>query len=260
MASRSFSVGKVAVSLALAAGGTYGFLVYRRTRATDSKRIQRFDRIPDAFRQSPTITKIVNVKNHAAIGDSRFIAIDIPSQHQHLSDETLLAKFVQGFFGGVVISPERMTLQTLGLNLVHFSQAQIPAKAPSPIWRKNQLSDTALPPLHSVLYGVFQVLDLQLTTEDDSEGRKGDTESHIDFGFGSDQVGFAGAHRFSVVRPKKDPNSDVETVQIHYHSTACNPKTNKPMGPAFMFRFHEAYGEFLFREGIAEVVSYIQGA
>lgn len=96
---------------------------------------------------------------------------------------------------------------------------------------------------------------MQLTSEDDRRAGKA-TESYIDFGFGSDQVGFAGAHRFSIVR---SAGAD-ETVRIHYHSTACNPKVNKPLGPGFMFRFHEAYGEFLFREGIAEVLSYMREA
>lgn len=124
MASR-FSAGKVFASFALAAGGTYGFMVYNRTRATDSTRIQRFEKIPDAFQQSSTISKIVNAKNHPAKGDSRFITVDVPPQHKDVSDELLLAQFVKGFFGGVVISPERMTLQTLGLNLVYFSRRNL---------------------------------------------------------------------------------------------------------------------------------------
>lgn len=55
------------------------------------------------------------------VGDCRSITIEIPPQHQDVSDEVLLAKFVKGFFGGAVLSIERTVLQIMGINMVHLN-------------------------------------------------------------------------------------------------------------------------------------------
>lgn len=123
MALRTVSGKILATSLvaAVTMGGTYGFMVQRRVRLVDRGQITRFGTIPESFEKSRSVSEIVNAGNHTRVSDSRFIALDIPSQHHGVSDEVLLAKFVRGYFGGAVIGPERRTLQTLGLNLVHFT-------------------------------------------------------------------------------------------------------------------------------------------
>ncbi|KAI5460872.1 hypothetical protein BGZ63DRAFT_358057 [Mariannaea sp. PMI_226] len=210
---------------------SWGVQVYMHTRIPDSAQIQQFMDIPDSFRKSPTIDKIVNARRHQAPGDSLCVTIELPPQHKDVSDEQLLAKFVQGYFGGSVISLERSVLRILGRNLT-------------------------LPPLHSVLYGVFQVLDVQLESSQSSLSSGTPTESFIDFGFGSNQFIFAGAHRFSVVRSAEKSANGRELVQIHCYSTSCNPTEDKPLGPGFMYTFHAIYNSFLFREGVAMVLSF----
>jgi hypothetical protein len=123
MALRTLSGKILATSLvaAVTVGGTYGFMVQRRVKLVDRGQITRFETIPESFEKSKSVSEIVNAGNHARVSDSRFIALDIPSQHHNVSDEALLAKFVKGYFGGAVIGPERRTLQTLGRNLVHFT-------------------------------------------------------------------------------------------------------------------------------------------
>lgn len=120
---RSISSKLLATSLvtAIALGGTYGFLVHQRVKAVDRKRITILNTAPDAFRQSRSIKEIVNIKGHRDLGDSRHITVEIPAHLQNEPDEALLARFVKGYFGGIVIGPERLTLQTLGLNLVKFT-------------------------------------------------------------------------------------------------------------------------------------------
>jgi hypothetical protein len=121
------------------------------------------------------------------------------------------------------------------------------------------LADEKLPPLHSIIFGVFQVLDKQLFSVDKNLIEDPATESYVDFGFGSDRFIFAGAHRFSIVRLKQKSDGGRELVQIHYYSMSCNPTKNQPLKGGFMFWFHEMYGEYLFREGVSEVLSYTQG-
>ncbi|KAJ4321741.1 hypothetical protein N0V84_005174 [Fusarium piperis] len=235
-------------------GGTYGFMVQRRVRLVDRGQITRFETIPESFAKSKSVSEIVNAGNHARVSDSRFIALDIPSQHHDVSDEVLLAKFVKGYFGGAVIGPERRTLQTFGLNLVHFTKAAPVAR--TDIWSRNDLSDTKLPSLNTVLYGVFQTLDLHLTQQlKDGPGR---TESYVDFGFGSDKFMFGGVHRFAIVRSKDEEGE--ETVQVHCQSMSCNPSVNKPLRPWWMFEFHKAYADLLFRDGVSEIKRWMGSA
>ena len=123
MAFRTFSSKLVASSVfaALAAGGTYGFLVHRRISATDPKKITIFDTTHDSFQKSLSVSEIVNAKKHHQMEDSRFITLEIPPQHQNITDEVLLARFIKGYFGGLVLTPERILLKTIGLNLTTFT-------------------------------------------------------------------------------------------------------------------------------------------
>ncbi|EEU39455.1 uncharacterized protein NECHADRAFT_70193 [Fusarium vanettenii 77-13-4] len=233
MALRTVSGKILATSLvaAVTVGGTYGFMVQRRVRLVDRGQITRFETIPESFEKSRSVSEIVNAGNHARVSDSRFIALDIPSQHHDVSDEVLLAKFVKGYFGGAVIGPERRTLQTLGRNL--------------------------LPSINTVLFGVFQTLDSHLAKEQVKDGVDR-TESYVDFGFGSDKFWFGGVHRFAVVRSRNEEGE--ETVQVHCQSMSCNPSVNKPLRPSWMFAFHKAYADLLFRDGVSEIKRWMGSA
>lgn len=116
------------------------------------------------------------------------------------------------------------------------------------------MSDNQLPPLYSELFGVFQVIDAQIDPKSHLKDQQGRTESYIDFGFCSDQSRFAGVHRFSVVRSNGESPSQ-QAVQIHLQSMTCNPMVNKPLAMQSMFKFHLAYAELLFREGVSQVTA-----
>jgi hypothetical protein len=69
-------------------------------------------------------------------------------------------------------------------------------------------------------------------------------------------VEFAGVHRFSVVRSKSEEFKK-QTVHIHFQHITCNPIVNKPLSPQFMLGFHEMYADYLFRDGIAEIRTWM---
>jgi hypothetical protein len=124
----------------------------------------------------------------------------------------------------------------------------------SHIWSTAQLSAHNPPPLDTLLFGVFRVVDSKI----ESANASSQTYSYIDFAFGSDDGFIAGVHRFSVKREagstageKDDENTT--TVTVEFAHSGCNPRENKPLKPDFLHTLHLWYAMFLFREGVAEV-------
>ncbi|KAH6968930.1 hypothetical protein DER45DRAFT_548043 [Fusarium avenaceum] len=249
MALRTLSQKILATSLVavVTTAGVYGFTVRKRVSIVDRNLITRSTTIPSTFEKSKSVSEIVNFKDHVHHSDWRYITLDIPAQHD-VPDEVLLAKFVKGFFGGAVLRPERLTLQMLGIKLVHFSRAA----QTTALWSLKDIPETTLLPDNSVLFGAFQVLDSRIAKAGDNKHLPKQTESYVDFAFGSDEVGFAGVHRFSVVRSQKD-QSEEQTVQIHFQHMTCNPTVNKPLRMQWMLGFHEMYADYLFRDGVGEI-------
>ena len=118
------------------------------------------------------------------------------------------------------------------------------------------IPETTILPINSVLFGVFQVLDSKIAQPESSKHLAKPSESYVDFGFGSDSVGFAGVHRFSVVRSKSNDGKG-QKVEIHSQNMTCNPIVNKPLRPRFMLGFHEIYTDYLFRDGIVEIKTWM---
>jgi hypothetical protein len=123
MALRTLSQKILATSVVaiVTTAGVYGFTVRKRVSIVDKNLITRSNTIPSTFEKSKSVSEIVNFRKHVHHSDWRFITLDIPAQHHDVPDEVLLAKFVKGFFGGAVLRPERLTLQMLGIKLVHFA-------------------------------------------------------------------------------------------------------------------------------------------
>ncbi|WZH43346.1 uncharacterized protein QYS62_004350 [Fusarium acuminatum] len=256
MALRTLSQKILATSLVaiVTTAGVYGFTVRKRVSIVDRNLITRSTTIPSTFEKSKSVSEIVNFKKHVHHSDWRFITLDIPAQHD-VPDEVLLAKFVKGFFGGAVLRPERLTLQMLGIKLVHFSRAE----KTTVLWSLKDIPETKLLPDNSVLFGAFQVLDSRIAEVGDIKHLPKQTESYVDFAFGSDEVGFGGVHRFSVVRSQKE-QSEEQTVQIHFQHMTCNPTVNKPLRMQWMLGFHEMYADYLFRDGVGEIKRWMSQA
>lgn len=72
--------------------------------------------------------------------------------------------------------------------------------------------------------------------------------SYVDVAFGDDRRGFAGFHRFEIIREKE------AGVTIWFSSMSCNPTSDKAPFPGFVAVFHEIYAERLFWDGIRGVL------
>ena len=98
----------------------------------------------------------------------------------------------------------------------------------------------------------------------EARARAGEGEglSYIDVGFGDDRSGFAGLHRFEVMRERdardvkagNESEEEKEGVTVWYSSFSCNPLVNKTLSPPLLFEFHKFYAKTLFRDGIREVL------
>ncbi|KAF2029129.1 hypothetical protein EK21DRAFT_68361, partial [Setomelanomma holmii] len=199
------------------------------------------DDVSDSFKTSKAVA-ITNPNKHIAINDSRRITIKLPKV---LSDEEILARFVKGFFGGWWFGPERAALKSFGKILVGFEGLK-EAPVSKRIWSNAKLSNSHVPPLYSVLFGAFRVVDLMVAHPKDEE------DSYIGFAFGSDNWPLAGAHRFCISR--RDEVGGENVVTIKFVHSGCDPRENKPLSPAFLQTLHLWYAMVLFREGIAEVM------
>jgi hypothetical protein len=143
------------------------------------------------------------------------------------------------------------------------------------IWTGQQLSRDCLPRIGSVLFGTFQVIDVNKTGDGDpSHDASADLinirEKYIDIGFGSDRFSFSGFHRWSVSRvdPADDMYGHPETtvsasgaqdpstrLRITLTCFVCNPSLDKPVvGGLLLHTFHLMYARLLFREAVAKVL------
>jgi hypothetical protein len=109
----------VSLALAVAAASTYSLFTLHHISSISLRNITSTETISEIFQNSKSVTSIVNPKNHIAHNSSRSISVTVP---RDVSDEAILARFVQGFFGGYVLAPERSVLGLLRLNLVGYDQ------------------------------------------------------------------------------------------------------------------------------------------
>lgn len=113
-----------------------------------------------------------------------------------------------------------------------------------------------LPPLHTVLFGGFQVGHIEIHQPSNDSGSGSNTESCVDLIYGSDKSQFSGVHRFSVIRGAGTKSKEENQVCVRYSSISCNPTVNKSL-PSILFEFHRIYGNLLYREGVSEVMRWL---
>jgi hypothetical protein len=246
----------------------HAFNVYREVTPIKRKRIIEVDSIPDSLESSESLKHHVNPLGNVGLRDSRYLDITLPLASR-ISDEAILSRFIQGFFGGKVFEIERSLLQMIKPEVVSYKgksaclQTQHRLKPDLPltpsstrIWSTDQL-DLNLPPPGSLLVGGFLVAAVELSGAETGE-------SYIDIIFGSNHAGagFAGIHRFSVIHLESELESDPKSsqervVRLHYGHLSCNPSVNKPLKPDFLQVLHKIYAMLLFREGAARVVRMV---
>lgn len=91
---------------------TYAAAVYKQVSAVPSYNVLVEDSIPPAFRNSKSVRELVNPRNFTATGDAYSTTLEISSRHTDVSDETLLAWYLKGFFESRVFAVERLLLKT----------------------------------------------------------------------------------------------------------------------------------------------------
>ena len=102
--------------------------------------------------------------------------------------------------------------------------------------------------MHSILWGAFQVTDLQIT--------ENGIGSSIDFVYGSSRSEFAGCHRFTV-RKECGNQGYAKEVFVSMECITCNPKEDKPFSGQFLSDVHKKYATMLFREAVGEMKSLL---
>lgn len=241
---------------ATAAVGLYSLAAYTNISKASRNSISVYHDIPETFASSHTVRNLVNPNNHPLALDSRSITIR-GSKFSQLPDEALLARFVKGFFGGWVFTPERYALKALNISTGpfpgehHRDHSALNSRVNSiaglnstlSIWNLSELSDNTLPPISTSIFGAFQIADINLS----NHTKKQPHESSIDIVFGSPSSTFAGSHRLSIHR---DPAAS-DAVTLSLSCVAGNPTQNKPMKDGVLLTFHRAYAMMLFRDAVA---------
>ena len=143
------------------------------------------------------------------------------------------------------------------MNVNNGCEIGVPMDGPQ-LLDPNDISRSKIPEKFTVLLnGNFMVLDSYLRNGEEGEG---EMPSFIEIGFGDNRKGFAGMHRFEVLRDVKSMKEEgqeaggEEGVQLWYSSISCNPTENKLPFPGWVFNFHEFYAQCLFRDGVAGVL------
>jgi hypothetical protein len=240
-------IAAVSTAFAATAATAYALMVYNRTSSIDTRRITAVHSVPDSFRASGTLRKVVNPRDHVMSTDTRTMVIDIPATRRHVSDQELLARFTKAFYNGWVFAPEKYLIRLLSRRtLVSFPAiASIPV--PEQEWDTAALPEQQLYPMHSKILGLWQVVDVSLKDGDAAEPR----ESYVDMAFGNGEWPFAGSNRFSVERLGSKDDSGPLQVRLTYACVTCNPVVNKPSIGKIGQAFHDVYAMFLYKEAVA---------
>jgi hypothetical protein len=109
------------------------------------------------------------------------------------------------------------------------------------------------------LFGTFQVGGIRIEPPigTQAQPRETESESSIDFVYGSDASQFAGVHRFGIRRLADEGGSSNSKIRVSLACLTCNPTQNKPLAPEILFTFHQIYAMLLFRESVAELLQFL---
>ncbi|KAK3678576.1 hypothetical protein LTR78_001874 [Recurvomyces mirabilis] len=222
--------------------------------------------VPTTLSNHRTVTSIINPSKLPALSDTHEIVIPWPRTPEGgtMPNEQVLARLCYGFFGGIVLTPERTLLGFLRKNLIGISALDAVA-VPQEIWSRGDLPPEKALEVGSKLYGTFQVVDQHIapspTAAADSKALF-DEESFVTFAYGYDEGLFKGAHRFYVSQAQPPASSSTQNrekkwVRLRMSSTNVVTSDSPYMQKAMDWSgsFHLTYANLLFRDAVAEVLS-----
>lgn len=127
------------------------------------------------------------------------------------------------------------------------------------VWKAAEISTAELPPLNSVLFGAFRIIDISLSSSSHLQLETFEARSsQVDIAYGSDNGFIAGVHCFSVSELEGPANLHGNRhVTINFDSTSCDPKENKKLGPDLLITFHMLYATLLFKEAVGSVLKTV---
>ncbi|PKK54403.1 hypothetical protein CI102_663 [Trichoderma harzianum] len=204
-------------------GGAYALRLRDSLRQTNPRHIQSSVAVSESLVDSNTVRKLVNPRSHGSKGDSHSIILSLCSRKNVASEKDLLSAFVTGFFSGPVFLPESIALTLFPLS--------------------------KLPPISSILWGTFQIAEIELSDSQASES----IGSRAVIVFGDNKGSFAGCHRFSVKRldPSTDNKADEIKFRLSLECLVCDPTSSEPKESEFLHKVHNNYSYFLFRDAVA---------
>ncbi|KAJ3577843.1 hypothetical protein NPX13_g2726 [Xylaria arbuscula] len=157
---------------------------------------------------------IVAPKQHHGIQENYSFSIPVKRFKGAVSDEEILARFTRGFFSGFAFTPERWLLSLAPIQLTDIpvikkaiairSQNSDAELAIGPeIWDLSSISPKSTPPIASLLFGNFLVLDSSSMTPTQRDRLPSDYARHakpphafVEFTYGGEDLGLVGSHRF----------------------------------------------------------------
>lgn len=211
-----------------------------------------------------------------ALQESYSTTIPLKSLRKDISDEEVLARFNRGFFSGPAFTLERWLLCGPRLSLLSTSEIEKALNAsvrpPSTgfvvgksSWGRDLslLSPTSTPPVSSLFFGNFIVLDSSsLSPERRREVLPKSPQytpppyPFIEWAFRGDGVAVASSHRFEVTRHRvQSPAGGLEeVVKITFSHVSCSPRTGNEIWGGWVTAFHQIYSKYLFSDGIRGVL------
>ncbi|KAI1363810.1 hypothetical protein F5Y08DRAFT_231472 [Xylaria arbuscula] len=216
---------------------------------------------------------IVAPKQHHGIQENYSLSIPVKRFKGAVSDEEILARFTRGFFSGFAFTPERwlLSLAPIQLTDIPVIKKALAIRAQNSaaeldigpeIWDLSSISPKLTPPIASLLFGNFLVLDSSLMTPTQRDQLPSDYARHakpphafVEFTYGGEDLGLVGSHRFEVSRHEVEKDAEVEEcVKITFSCVVCKPKTG--LGPSsFLQPFHVLYSHLLFSDGVRSVLT-----
>ncbi|KAH8889098.1 hypothetical protein GQ53DRAFT_843162 [Thozetella sp. PMI_491] len=216
---------------------------------------------------------IANPRKTPTNQDSYSLRIPAWRLRPGLSDEEILARFTKGFFGRWIFTPERWLFLSTKLSITRqltMPQEEtssstrgrttvISASTPE-IWHLSSLSASVVPPLGSLLFGNFILLDSSAASVEERDamfpcsnpGSRPDCV-FAEFTAGSASIEFISSHRFEITREKTAEEG--EMVKITFSHVNCNPTGNASRIRSWMKSLHVLYSKLLFSDGVREVLA-----
>ncbi|KAI0177383.1 hypothetical protein BJ166DRAFT_21696 [Pestalotiopsis sp. NC0098] len=217
-----------------------------------------------------------NLKLDGPLQETYSTIIPLRKLKKNITDDEILARFNQGFFGGPAFTIERWLFCISHLSLTNTStilKALNASVKPSSSgfvvhptqWSRDlsRLSPTSTPPVGSLFFGNFLILDSSSLSHQqrqdilpEAAGYSPPSHPFIEWVARGDSVAIASSHRFEVIRQRTPaPSGEMEdSVKVIFSHVSCSPTTGREIWGGGLTTFHILYSKYLFSDGVRRVL------